>query len=90
MLFADSCVVNELPVMSSSQLEGRYSAPTPTHSQAHPTTGDFLVRAHTHQAHLSYCWGALGSTVPPVEDCGCTGQLPVAFLYLVLFFCGVW
>ncbi|XP_030213819.1 cyclic AMP-responsive element-binding protein 3-like protein 4 isoform X1 [Gadus morhua] len=42
MLFADSCVVNELPVMSSSQLEGRYSAPTPTDSQANPTTGDFM------------------------------------------------
>ncbi|CAL8248806.1 unnamed protein product [Lota lota] len=43
MLFSDSCIVNELPVMSSSQLEGRYSATTPTDPQARPTPGDFLL-----------------------------------------------
>ncbi|CAL8288167.1 unnamed protein product [Merluccius merluccius] len=43
MLFSDSCIINELPVMSSSQLDGGYSATTPTDCPAYPTPSDCLL-----------------------------------------------
>lgn len=47
MLFSDSCIVNELPLMSSSQLDGGYPA-TPAACPAHPTPSDCLLFPDLH------------------------------------------